>query len=37
MTKPRLAGTVLSTAIGLALAVPPGTIFAQGSTNPPRW
>ena len=35
MTKPRLAGTVLSTAIGLALAVPPGTIFAQGSTNPP--
>jgi len=35
MTKPGLAGTILSTAIGLALAAPPGTIFAQGSTNPP--
>lgn len=33
MNHPRLA--VLSTAIGLALAVPAGTVLAQGMSNPP--
>jgi len=35
MTRPQLAATVLTTAIGLALAAPAGTVFAQVGANPP--
>ena len=35
MTRPQLATTVLTTALGLALAASAGTVLAQGSTNPP--
>ncbi len=35
MNHPRLAATALSTAIGLALAVPAGSVFAQGMANAP--
>lgn len=35
MNNPRLALTALSTAIGLALTAPAGTVLAQGMTNPP--